>query len=140
VLIVEGKPMDKGLVTLDATALDRDLLSSGKAVIYGIHFDFDKADIKPDSKPQLDEIAALLAKQPALKLRITGHTDNRGGADYNVQLSQRRAQAIVAALVGTYGIAENRLSAAGMGANSPVASNDTEDGRARNRRVELVKQ
>jgi outer membrane protein OmpA-like peptidoglycan-associated protein len=140
VLVVEGKPMDKGLVTLDAGALDRDLLSTGKAVIYGIHFDFDKADIKPESKPQLDEIARLLSTQPKLKLRITGHTDNRGGADYNVQLSQRRAQAIVAALVGTYGISGDRLSAAGMGANAPVASNDNEDGRARNRRVELVKQ
>ena len=139
VLIVESKPMDKGLVTLDAGALGRDLSSGGKAIVYGIHFDFDRADIKPESKPQLDEIARLMKTDPALKLRITGHTDNRGAADYNRQLSERRAQAIVTALVRDYGIAADRLSAAGMGADAPVASNDSEEGRAKNRRVELVK-
>jgi len=109
-------------------------------VIYGITFDFDKADIKPESKAQLDQIGRLMSNHADLKLAITGHTDNQGAADYNQKLSQRRAEAIVAALVGTYAVMPNRLSAQGMGAASPVASNDTDEGRAKNRRVELVKQ
>lgn len=140
VLIAEGKPMDTGLVTLDANALQRSLRDGGKAVVYGIHFDFGKADVRPDSKPQLDEIAHVLAADPSLRLKITGHTDNVGGADYNRELSRRRAQAIVAVLGRDYGIAADRFSAAGMGADAPVASNDSEDGRAKNRRVELVRQ
>ena len=140
VLIVEGKPMDTGLVTVDADALQRSLRDGGKAVVYGIHFDFGKADVRADSKPQLDAIARALAADPSLRLKITGHTDNVGGADYNRQLSQRRAQAIAAVLGRDYGIAADRLSAAGMGADAPVAGNDSEEGRAKNRRVELVRQ
>jgi len=139
VMLIESKPMDNGMVTVDANGLDQNLISTGKAVIYGITFDFDKADIKPESKPQLDQIAKLLTDHSDLKLAITGHTDNQGSVDYNKKLSQRRAEAIVAALAGSYGIAMERLSAQGMGASSPVASNDTEEGRAKNRRVELVK-
>jgi OOP family OmpA-OmpF porin len=139
VMLIESKPMDTGMVTIDANALDQSLISTGKAVIYGITFDFDKADIKPESKPQLDQIAKLLTDHAELKLAITGHTDNQGSADYNQKLSQRRAEAIAAALAGGYGIAADRLSAQGMGASAPVASNDSEEGRAKNRRVELVK-
>jgi OOP family OmpA-OmpF porin len=139
VMLIESKPMDTGLVTLAANALDQNLINTGKAVIYGITFDFDKADIRPESKPQLDQIGKLLTEHADVKLAITGHTDNQGAADYNQKLSQRRAEAIVAVLVGGYGIAADRLSAQGMGASSPLASNDNEDGRAKNRRVELVK-
>ncbi|RJG35081.1 OmpA family protein, partial [Motilimonas pumila] len=110
------------------------------AIIYGIYFDFDKADIKPDSKPQLDQIAKLLGDHPDIKLTFTGHTDNQGNADYNLARSRRRADAIVAALVRDYGIAAGRLNAQGMGASAPIASNDTDEGRAKNRRVERVKQ
>ena len=140
VVIVESKPMEVGMVTVAASALDQSLMSTGKAVIYGIYFDFDKADVKPASSPQLQEIAALLNTHADLKLAITGHTDNQGSADYNQKLSQRRADAIVAALTGSYAIAANRLSAQGLGPSAPVASNDTDEGRAKNRRVELVKQ
>jgi len=140
VMLIESKPMDTGLVTIAANALDQNIMSTGKAVIYGITFDFDKADIKPESKAQLDQIGRLMSNHADLKLAITGHTDNQGAADYNQKLSQRRAEAIVAALVGTYAVTPNRLSAQGMGAASPVASNDTDEGRAKNRRVELVKQ
>ncbi len=140
VLLIESKPMEKGLVTVTANALDQSLISSGKAVIYGITFDFDKADIKPESKAQLDQIAQLMRDHADLKLAITGHTDNQGAADYNQKLSQRRADAIVAALVGNYGLAANRLSAQGLGSSAPIASNDNEEGKAKNRRVELVKQ
>jgi outer membrane protein OmpA-like peptidoglycan-associated protein len=139
VMLVEGKPMDTGMVTVAANALDQSIISTGKAVIYGITFDFDKADIKPESKSQLDQIAKLLTDHSELKLAITGHTDNQGSADYNQKLSQRRAEAIAAALAGGYGISADRLSAQGMGASAPVASNDNEEGRAKNRRVELVK-
>jgi OOP family OmpA-OmpF porin len=140
VMLIEGKPMDTGLVTVAASALDQNLINTGKAVIYGITFDFDKADIKPESKPQLDQIAKLMSDHADLKLAITGHTDNQGSADYNQKLSQRRADAIVAALVGSYTIAANRLSAQGLGASSPIAKNDSDEGKAKNRRVELVKQ
>lgn len=140
VMLVESKPMDNGLMTVAASALDNNLVTTGKAVIYGIYFDFDKADIKPESKPQLDEIAKLMNDRLDLKLSITGHTDNQGTADYNQKLSQRRAEAIVVALTSGYAIAPNRLAAQGMGASSPIASNDTGEGQARNRRVELVKQ
>lgn len=140
VLIMESKPMDTGLVTVAASALDQSLMSSGKAVIYGIYFDFDKSDIKPESAPQLQQIAQLLSDHAQLRLLITGHTDNQGNADYNQKLSQRRADAIVGALTGTYAVTSNRLSAQGLGATSPVASNDTDDGRAKNRRVELIRQ
>jgi len=140
VMLIESKPMDTGMVTIDANALDQNLISTGKAVIYGITFDFDKADIKPESKPQLDQIARLMSDHADLKLAITGHTDNQGAADYNQKLSQRRAEAIVTALVGSYAVTSSRLSAQGMGAASPVASNDTDEGRAKNRRVELIKQ
>ena len=140
VVVLEEKPMDQGLVTLDAGALARDLAAQGKVAVYGIRFDFDQARIKPESKPQLDAIAQLLRAQPTLKLRITGHTDNQGQDAYNLDLSQRRAQAIVAALRGDYGIAPDRLAAAGLGASAPVAGNDTDAGRALNRRVELAPQ
>jgi len=140
VLIVESKSMEKGLVTVAANALDQSLMSTGKAVIYGIYFDFDKADVKPESAPQLEQIARLLADHAELKLMITGHTDNQGAADYNQKLSQRRADAIVAALTGNYAVTASRLHAQGLGASSPVASNDNDDGRAKNRRVELIKQ
>lgn len=140
VVVAQGKPMDKGMVSVDANALDQSLMSTGKAVIYGIYFDFDKADIKPDSKPQLDQIGQLLSDHPDIKLTVTGHTDNQGGSDYNLALSRRRADAIVAALIRDYGVSANRLSALGMGASAPIAGNDTEEGRAKNRRVELTKQ
>jgi outer membrane protein OmpA-like peptidoglycan-associated protein len=130
---VEGKPVD-------SVTLNNDLASTGKVNVYGIHFDFDRADVKPESKAQLDEIAKLLSANPTLKLRVTGHTDSTGSASHNLELSGRRADAIVAALKANYAIAATRLSASGLGASLPVASNDTDQGRALNRRVELIKQ
>jgi OmpA family len=103
-------------------------------------FDFDKDVIKPESKPTLDEIAALLNGKPDLKVKIVGHTDNQGMADYNLNLSKRRAASVVAALTGPYGIAADLLTSEGMGASQPVDTNDTDAGRAKNRRVELVAQ
>ncbi|MFZ1615620.1 MAG: OmpA family protein, partial [Holophaga sp.] len=107
---------------------------------YGITFDTGKADIKPSSEPALTEIAKLLKGQPALKLHVVGHTDNVAGLDLNLKLSKARAEAVVQALTTKHGIASNRLIPHGVGPVAPVASNDAEAGRAKNRRVELVKQ
>jgi outer membrane protein OmpA-like peptidoglycan-associated protein len=112
--------------------------SEGRVNLYGILFDFDQATIKPESKPTLDEIAKLLTDKPDLKLDIVGHTDGVGTEAYNLELSNRRAGNVVAALIGTYGIDQARLSSRGAGLSQPIASNETDDGRAKNRRVELI--
>ncbi len=127
------------MVTVTASEMAKALADDGRISLYGIYFDTDKSSLKPESKPTLDEIAALLKSQPELKLDVVGHTDNVGEADYNLGLSNRRANAVVAALIEDYGIDAARLQASGAGLTRPVASNDDEAGRARNRRVELVK-
>lgn len=139
--IVEPKAMQTGQVTVDARALQSGLAADGKVALYGLFFDTGKADIKPDSKPQLDEMAKVLQGQPALKVFIVGHTDNVGAFDTNQTLSLKRAEAVVAALAAApYKIDAKRLQAKGAANIAPVASNTDEAGRARNRRVELVAQ
>jgi outer membrane protein OmpA-like peptidoglycan-associated protein len=139
VRVLEAKSMDTDrIVAVKADEMKSTLETSGRINIYGIQFDFDQATIKPESKPTLDEIAKLLAEKPDLKLDIVGHTDGVGTETYNLDLSNRRAGSIVAALVGTYGIDQRRLSSRGAGMSQPIASNDTDEGRAKNRRVELV--
>jgi len=128
------------MVTVDAAAMAKDIAATGRVALYGIYFDTDKADIKPESEPTLEEIATLLKQDPKLKLYVVGHTDNVGGYDYNTKLSQRRAASVVNTLTTKHGIQAVRLTAAGVGLLAPVAPNDTEEGRAKNRRVELVKQ
>ena len=122
-----------------AAEMAKSIATSGRVDIYGIYFDFNKTVIKPESKPTLDEIAKLLNSDPKLKLVVIGHTDNIGTADYNNSLSLRRAQSVVTELATTYRIAAERLVASGAGFTKPVASNETEEGRAKNRRVELAK-
>lgn len=139
VLTVEAKARQQKMVSVNAADMASAISGSGRIALYGIHFDFDKADIRPESKGQLDEIAALMQGDAALKLTVVGHTDNRGSAAYNTDLSRRRAEAVVGALTAQHGIAADRLTAQGSGSSSPVAPNDDEAGRARNRRVELVK-
>ncbi len=119
--------------------LEKQLADAGRAAVYGIYFDVDKATLKAESEPVLQEIAALLAKNPAWKLRVEGHTDSIGTEARNRELSRARAEAVKAALVERFGIAAARLTPAGFGASKPVESNDTLAGRARNRRVELVR-
>jgi outer membrane protein OmpA-like peptidoglycan-associated protein len=116
------------------------LKSTGHAAVYGIYFDTAKAEIKPESAQAIGEIAKLLKTDPSLRIFVVGHTDNVGTLDANMRLSQARADAVVASLVQAHGIAAARLKAFGSGPYSPVASNDAETGRAKNRRVELVKQ
>ena len=136
--IIETQPMVQKMVTMSAAEMSQSITSVGKVALYGIYFDANKWDIKPSSRPALQEIAALLKQQPALKLHVVGHTDNIGGYEFNTGLSKRRAEAVVASLVKDFGISPLRLTANGAAYLAPVASNATEAGRAKNRRVELV--
>lgn len=123
---------------VDAGAMAKGLREKGHIALYGIYFDTDKAAIKPESRPTLDEIAKLLGAQPRLGVFIVGHTDSQGAFDYNLDLSRRRAEAVAAELTRSYKIPNARLRTAGVGWLAPVGSNATDDGRALNRRVELV--
>lgn len=135
-VVVQLKSMDNKMV--DAAAMAKGLGDKGHIALYGIYFDTDKTDLKPESRPTLDEIAKLLKSQPKLAVYIVGHTDNQGGYDHNMALSRGRAQSVAADLALHYGIDKARLKTAGVGFLAPVASNDTEAGRALNRRTELV--
>ncbi len=137
--IVEKKEMAQEVVA-DANSLARDISSTGHASVYGIYFDFNKANLKPESEPTLKEIAKLLKQNPKLNLYVVGHTDNVGKINYNMKLSRARAEAVVKALATKYGVSQNRLQPYGVGPLVPVSSNETEEGRALNRRVELVKE
>jgi outer membrane protein OmpA-like peptidoglycan-associated protein len=108
--------------------------------VYGIYFDTGKSDVKPESDAALREIAKLLSQEAKLKLYVVGHTDSVGQLDANMKLSQARAEAVSKTLAAKHGVAASRLKAMGAGPISPVASNATEDGKAKNRRVELVEQ
>jgi len=137
--LIEKQSMRQDVLA-DASAMEKSIKESGKATLYGIYFDTGKADVKPESLTALKEIAMLLKNNPDLKFYVVGHTDNIGTFDANIILSQARAVAIVNALVTNNGIGASRLKACGDGPTAPVASNDNEEGRALNRRVELVKQ
>jgi OmpA-OmpF porin, OOP family len=136
--IVELKAMEADKVVADAAALAKEIDQEGRVSVYGILFDTDKADVKPASRPALEEIAKLLRERPALKLYVVGHTDMTGDFAHNASLSEARARAVVDALVKSHGIPAARLEGHGVGPLAPVAVNTTEAGRAKNRRVELV--
>jgi outer membrane protein OmpA-like peptidoglycan-associated protein len=136
--LIEVKPMTQNMVTVKADEMAKSISSTGRVALYGILFDFNKADLKPESKPALEEIAKLLRAEASLALHVVGHTDSVGNYETNSALSRHRAEAVVAALVNEYGINASRLTANGVAHLAPVAVNTTEEGRARNRRVELV--
>ena len=125
-------------VMADASSIADELSKSGHIALYGIHFETAKATILPDSETVLAEVAKMLQQNRDVKVSIEGHTDNVGSAAANQTLSEKRAQAVVAWL-SSHGIEGSRLQAKGWGASKPVDDNATEDGRAKNRRVELVK-
>jgi outer membrane protein OmpA-like peptidoglycan-associated protein len=136
--ILEAKDREKKMVTVDAGAMAKSIDSSGRVALYGIYFDFNKADLKPESDGTLEEIAKMLKQSPSRKVLVVGHTDNVGTFAFNMDLSQRRAAAVVAALASRFGIARTRLTPVGVSFASPVAANTDDNGRAKNRRVELV--
>lgn len=137
--IVEKKAMAQDIVAT-AEVFSNDIRSTGHAAIYGIYFDSGKSVIKPESDAALAEIAKLLNSDPGLKLNVVGHTDNVGQMDSNMKLSQARAEAVAQALIAKHGIATTRLKGYGVSSLAPVTSNESDAGRAKNRRVELVKQ
>jgi outer membrane protein OmpA-like peptidoglycan-associated protein len=122
----------------DKPSIEQQLAKSRKAITWGINFDFNSDGIRPVSEPVLNEIAQAMADRPDWKLTITGHTDNIGGRKYNLDLSQRRSASVKNALVERYHVDPNRLSTSGSGDYAPIDTNDTLEGRARNRRVELT--
>jgi OmpA-OmpF porin, OOP family len=136
--VLEVKARQQSMVTLSASELSKAITTSGRVAIYGILFDTGSSVVKPESRASLEQIAALLKQNQALKLHVVGHTDNQGGLDSNFALSKARASAVSAALSAQYGISATRLSANGVSSLAPVASNTDEAGRAKNRRVELV--
>ncbi len=131
---IKGVRMAKGAVPL----YDR-MMSDGKFITYGITFDIGKSTIKPESMGEINRIVQLMTENPTLNFSVEGHTDATGNAASNQTLSEQRAQAIVDKLV-ELGIAQNRLTAVGKGQGNPIADNNTDEGRAKNRRVEFVKQ
>ena len=135
--VVETTPLEITAGLLDASELKRRIDADGRVAIE-VNFAVDSADILPDSQPQIDQVLALLRGDPSLRLSIDGHTDATGDAAHNLRLSEARAKAVVAALAGQ-GVDASRLQAKGHGQTQPVADNATDEGRAKNRRVELVR-
>lgn len=137
--IIEREVMEQEVVA-NADAMGNEIKNTGHVSVYGIYFDSGKSEIKPESDAAISQISILLKNDGSLNLYVVGHTDNVGTIDSNMKLSKERADAVVNSLVTTYGIAATRLKSYGVASLSPVASNNNEEGKAKNRRVELVKQ
>jgi OmpA-OmpF porin, OOP family len=147
---VDGPAVSKAIVTareMDATMdhqpltageMETGLVQDGRVAVQNILFAVNSAEILPESVEALETIAELMRDRPEVNLLVVGHTDNTGDYAYNVALSLERAQSVVSWLAGEGGVARERLQAAGAGMMAPVTTNRTEEGRARNRRVELV--
>jgi OOP family OmpA-OmpF porin len=138
-VVVAPEKMEERMAFVNAGEMARSLGDSGRVALYGIHFDTDSDVLRADSGPTLQEIAKLLASESALRLSVVGHTDSQGSAAHNLDLSRRRAESVVRELTTKLGVSRDRLDAFGAGYYAPVASNDSDEGRAQNRRVELVK-
>lgn len=135
--ICEVRKREQRMALVTSDEMKNEISLNGRVALYGIEFDFNSADIRPQSEPALAEILKLLQSSPELKILVVGHTDAVGSFDYNRALSQRRAESVVKHLTGK-GISRERLFPVGVSFASPVATNATEEGRAKNRRVELV--
>ena len=138
IITVETEPMEIGMVT--AANIGEGLSTSGRIAIYDIFFDTGQSEVKPESADALKAIAEYLNANETQKVVIVGHTDNIGDFDMNITLSQERANAVMEKLISEYGVNREQLKPFGVGPVSPVASNSTEEGRAQNRRVEIVEQ
>lgn len=137
--VIESKSLKNRMILVKADEMEKQISSTGRVALYGIYFDTNKATLKPESDPTLDEVQKLISSDPSIKLLVVGHTDNVGEFEFNRDLSNRRAAAVVEALTSRYGISKERLFPFGCSFASPAAPNATDDGRAKNRRVELVK-
>ncbi|MDQ1097173.1 MULTISPECIES: OmpA family protein [Chryseobacterium] len=135
--ILQEKGFKQTMSKITADDIVKDLAEKGKSILY-INFDTDKSSITADGKDVVSQIAEALKKDSNLNISIEGHTDNTGDAAHNKKLSNDRANAVMAALI-SQGISKSRLSAKGFGAERPLVANDSEDNKAKNRRVELVK-
>ncbi len=136
--VIEEKPLDDGKITIDPDYLAREIATKGTVTLSGIFFDFDLAVVKPESADALAVIATYLKQNADSKFFVVGHTDYKGNLAYNLSLSKERAAAVVNKLVNDYGIAKERLEAQGVGPLAPRTSNESDIGREKNRRVELV--
>ncbi len=123
---------------MKADALAQQIGIDGRIALYGIAFDHDSDVVKPSSDTQIAEVAAYLTSNPDANVLVVGHTDMTGAFEYNRELSERRAAAVAAKLTGGHGLSADRIFAVGVGPASPIATNRTEAGRAKNRRIEIV--
>ncbi len=137
--VVESAKMDEKMVVVKAEEMASKLTETGGINLYGFFFDFNSATLKSESGPSLDEVEKLLKADSSLRLLVVGHTDAVGAFDYNIDLSKKRAASVVAALSERVPSAASRLTPCGVGFQCPIASNGSEEGRAKNRRVALVK-
>lgn len=137
--IIEEKSMEEDKITIDAETITREIDRSGSVSIQEIYFDTGKATLKAESEVALEEIAKFINQESGVRFYVVGHTDSRGELDYNMDLSDSRAESVVKALVTHYNVDANRLIFKGVGPLAPIATNDTQEGRAQNRRVAIVK-
>ncbi len=138
VTVTESQAMIERMVLVKAKEMTNAIDKTGRIALYGIFFDTDKATLKPESDPTLAEMATVLREAPARKFLLVGHTDNQGTYEYNVNLSKKRAEAVVAALASKHKIPREQILPVGVGMAAPVAPNVDDQGRAKNRRVEIV--
>lgn len=135
-VVIAPDVMEQKMAFVNAGEMKTQMHETGKIALYGIYFDTDKDVLKSESQPTIAEIVKLLNSDPSLRIHVVGHTDNQGKPDYNLDLSRRRAASVVRAITAQ-GITADRLDSFGCGVYAPVASNETEEGRSKNRRVEL---
>lgn len=138
VTTIREEAMRQDVTEISAAEIKKGIDEEGRVAFYGIYFDTDKATLKPESDKALAEMAKYLNQNASVNVYIVGHTDNTGDLTHNNTLSKSRAEAVVNELAGKYQIAKTRLIAQGVGPLSPIASNKTDEGKAKNRRVEMV--
>lgn len=138
IVTLEVESMEIGMVTMDA--LREGIAAYGKALVYNIHFETGSVEVRPESAEALKVISEFMKQNPSKRFLVVGHTDNVGDYDMNHELSYARANAAVGKLIDEYGVDRNQVKPAGVGPASPILSNSTEEGKARNRRVEIVEQ
>ena len=138
IIVIAPQKLEQKMVFVNADEMKQSIADTGRVTLYGLYFDTDKDTMRKDSAPTMEEIAKLMRANPQMKIRVVGHTDDQGVSAYNLDLSKRRAASVVQQLVSKYDITASRLDSFGAGLYAPVTSNQTDDGRAKNRRVELV--